>query len=474
MAATLLLRQGRARALKTLLLAARVSRGLSSTVSLSAESGKSERGPNSKKQSPPKNVVEPKERGKLLATQTAAELSKNLPSPSSYPSVVNKGKMVASPSPDDSMVFTNEGLPKFLSRKTLVEFPQKVSSPLGKQGSDSEADREGQEVRDDSSSSSSSSSSSDSESDEEGDIPEADPRVVSKGKGGFPKLDASRSSENRAPQVVMSAKEKTWLQKPHMGLACPENHHQPKKKGTTIKTLEDRKDATPKTTIPKSQVDECLKQNVKEKQLQKILRSEEIDEERQRPFEVKGILPNHTKPGLSAQRGGSPVPTLLAEETRAGGQPQATPPGAGEGQLEKQVPEPNWKVASPLFQKENLGKQVVEGHMKATEEILEDQVPVRNLETVPVENEDIFDEKTAVLRLEEKGEGGEDSATHVEDPDCTQEATPTLAPAEPYDTTTYKNLQHHDYTMFTFLDLNLDLSKFRLPQPSTGRESPRH
>ncbi|XP_008561412.1 PREDICTED: NADH dehydrogenase [ubiquinone] flavoprotein 3, mitochondrial isoform X2 [Galeopterus variegatus] len=55
-----------------------------------------------------------------------------------------------------------------------------------------------------------------------------------------------------------------------------------------------------------------------------------------------------------------------------------------------------------------------------------------------------------------------------------KKAAPTLAPAEPSDTTTYKNLQHHDYTMFTFLDLNLDLSKFRLPQPSTGRESPRH
>ncbi|EDL97016.1 NADH dehydrogenase (ubiquinone) flavoprotein 3-like, isoform CRA_b [Rattus norvegicus] len=50
---------------------------------------------------------------------------------------------------------------------------------------------------------------------------------------------------------------------------------------------------------------------------------------------------------------------------------------------------------------------------------------------------------------------------------------PTLVP-ESSDTTTYKNLQHHEYNAFTFLDLNLDLSKFRLPQPSSGRESPRH
>ncbi|XP_032770081.1 NADH dehydrogenase [ubiquinone] flavoprotein 3, mitochondrial-like [Rattus rattus] len=38
---------------------------------------------------------------------------------------------------------------------------------------------------------------------------------------------------------------------------------------------------------------------------------------------------------------------------------------------------------------------------------------------------------------------------------------PTLAP-EPADTTTYKSLQHHDHN--TFLDLSLDLSKFRLPR----------
>ncbi|XP_075396654.1 NADH dehydrogenase [ubiquinone] flavoprotein 3, mitochondrial-like [Tenrec ecaudatus] len=47
-------------------------------------------------------------------------------------------------------------------------------------------------------------------------------------------------------------------------------------------------------------------------------------------------------------------------------------------------------------------------------------------------------------------------------------------PAEPFDNTTYKNRQHHDYNEYTFLDLNLDLSKFRMPQPSSGRESPRH
>lgn len=60
-------------------------------------------------------------------------------------------------------------------------------------------------------------------------------------------------------------------------------------------------------------------------------------------------------------------------------------------------------------------------------------------------------------------------------PCCVFPAEPvSAAPTEPFDNTTYKNLQHHDYSTYTFLDLNLDLSKFRMPQPSSGRESPRH
>lgn len=47
---------------------------------------------------------------------------------------MNHGKTVASPnpSPNDSMLFTDERLPEFLSRKTLIEFPQKVLPLLRK------------------------------------------------------------------------------------------------------------------------------------------------------------------------------------------------------------------------------------------------------------------------------------------------------------------------------------------------------
>uniref|UniRef100_A0A8C1Y9U6 NADH:ubiquinone oxidoreductase subunit V3 n=1 Tax=Cyprinus carpio TaxID=7962 RepID=A0A8C1Y9U6_CYPCA len=55
-----------------------------------------------------------------------------------------------------------------------------------------------------------------------------------------------------------------------------------------------------------------------------------------------------------------------------------------------------------------------------------------------------------------------------------EEKAPEKAPEpepepEPFDNTTYKNLQHHQYNMFTFSDMDVELSKYRLPQPSAGR-----
>ncbi|CAN9498041.1 unnamed protein product [Ophioblennius macclurei] len=47
-------------------------------------------------------------------------------------------------------------------------------------------------------------------------------------------------------------------------------------------------------------------------------------------------------------------------------------------------------------------------------------------------------------------------------------------PEEPFDNSTYKNYQHHTYNPYTFADLDLEMAKFRLPQPSSGRPSPRH
>ncbi|NXP39559.1 NDUV3 dehydrogenase, partial [Leiothrix lutea] len=52
---------------------------------------------------------------------------------------------------------------------------------------------------------------------------------------------------------------------------------------------------------------------------------------------------------------------------------------------------------------------------------------------------------------------------------------PTAQPApEEFDNSTYKNLQHHEYHTFTFHDYIAVLAKYRQPQPSSGRPSPRH
>uniref|UniRef100_A0A668T6N8 NADH dehydrogenase [ubiquinone] flavoprotein 3, mitochondrial n=1 Tax=Oreochromis aureus TaxID=47969 RepID=A0A668T6N8_OREAU len=53
-------------------------------------------------------------------------------------------------------------------------------------------------------------------------------------------------------------------------------------------------------------------------------------------------------------------------------------------------------------------------------------------------------------------------------------AAAPLEPEEPFDNSTYKNYQHHSYNPYTFADLDLQMAKFRLPQPSSGKPSPRH
>ncbi|XP_074760386.1 NADH dehydrogenase [ubiquinone] flavoprotein 3, mitochondrial isoform X3 [Athene noctua] len=88
-----------------------------------------------------------------------------------------------------------------------------------------------------------------------------------------------------------------------------------------------------------------------------------------------------------------------------------------------------------------------------------------------------------VLRLEAQGLRGAVPSAAL----CTRPAgsgTPptskmlTTAAAEPppeeFDNSTYKNLQHHEYNIYTFVDSVAALSKFRQPQPSSGRPSPRH
>lgn len=42
-------------------------------------------------------------------------------------------------------------------------------------------------------------------------------------------------------------------------------------------------------------------------------------------------------------------------------------------------------------------------------------------------------------------------------------------PEEPLDISTYKNYQHHSYHPFTFADMDVEMAKYRLPQPTASR-----
>ncbi|XP_077072854.1 uncharacterized protein ndufv3 isoform X2 [Siphateles boraxobius] len=55
----------------------------------------------------------------------------------------------------------------------------------------------------------------------------------------------------------------------------------------------------------------------------------------------------------------------------------------------------------------------------------------------------------------------------VETPE--EQAAEKAPEPEPFDNTTYKNLQHHQYDAYTFADLDVEMSKHRLPQPSATR-----
>lgn len=377
-------------------------------------------------------MVGAEERGKPLATHTAAALAKSSSPPSSYPSVENTGGAVAGPRPGGSLLLTDEGLPKRLSRKTLVEFPQKVLAPPPRaQGPKSKARQHVQKVTNDSSSSSSS-SSSDSDSDEEEHDSDVAHQVARQGKAGFSKPTASRPFKNGAPKIIVSAKEKGKVQKPHTGDTSQEKSLQPKKKGTVTKPIEDHKKASSKPTASSSRPNEILEQNVKEERQQGKPRRSETGKEHPKPPEAEGILPDHTKARRSAQLTSGPVLTARTQEASAG-QHLAATPLAEARHPEPEVPEPAGKAASPPVRRESLESQP-EGCSEAEESLGDQKLVLKK--TAPVQKKDTFIEKAGPeLEGRFQAEAGEatptDAAPPQEVPGDTQ-GTPCLGSDSPF------------------------------------------
>lgn len=91
----------------------------------------------------------------------------------------------------------------------------------------------------------------------------------------------------------------------------------------------------------------------------------------------------------------------------------------------------------------------------------------------PKQEEEISE--STVLVMGTKEETVQEAGVQAGESSTIDEATAAAQPApEEFDNSTYKNLQHHEYNIYTFVDSLVVLSKFRQPQPSSGRPSPRH
>lgn len=356
----------------------------------------------------------PKERGRPLSTPAAARLPRHAASCGPPSPVPSRGGTVAIPGPDDSSLAADEGVPKVLSRKTLVEFPQKVPSALRERGSDAEALRKGRGAAggsSPSSSSSSSSSSSESESDDEGGSSEVGSPGTRRGGGRAPTPEASRPLENRAPQMSVSAKAKARSPRPHPDLTSAEQPRGAEKPGTPLQPARGRKSAKPDPAAAPQGEEEFVKQSAKGEK-QKMVRANRAGGDSWGSFEVRTGSSDQTRSGVAAQAGGGPAPTLRADQTATREWPRAAP-GARARPLQR-GPGPAGDAASAPLRTADAGPQVPGGGAEAPGETPEGRPPVASAKPAPVQDEGVFREEAAAPRLAAQSEATEDAAAAAE------------------------------------------------------------
>ncbi|KFQ71225.1 hypothetical protein N335_07478 [Phaethon lepturus] len=317
----------------------------------------------------------------------------------------------------------------FMSRKTVVAFPQRIVVSSLEEDDLTTAATEGNLRKElaEEENSSSSSSDSDSSSDSEEENDDDDSEVAIKTKVEFPRRD-SIFSENIAVKASMLAKE-NLSQKSHKEYVAKK---QPRKTETDVSPIK-------QVSFSKTSV------------------SHETSKSKARDPKVK-----------------------------------STPKEAGQQKLvlEQHMVESLTDVAhkSDHLEEKSIGTQVAAIHLKASSVTQEDkkQKLVSRGEEKKVEAQESEAEEVTTPKLEERTfestrlvmgttakeetiqEAGVQAGERI-----TIEAAAEPAP-EDFDNSTYKNLQHHEYNIYTFVDSVAVLSKFRQPQPSSGRPSPRH
>ncbi|XP_044858505.1 NADH dehydrogenase [ubiquinone] flavoprotein 3, mitochondrial isoform X4 [Mauremys mutica] len=410
---------------RTLQLEAWGLRSLSPSLSLCTKSEGS-------KKSQEKNVVAPQESTKLLATKTTVEFPKKL-FPSSHPPSANKVeiKIITSASNDEALKLTDEEVRKFLSRKTLVAFPERVtlSSLEGKASITRRGGLSKKLAEEESSSSSESDSSSDS--DEEDSASE----ISTKTRVEFPRRDPF-FFENRTVKVMTLAEES--LSEKGDEEYIPKKKPRPEFEVPHIKQMESGKTATANSKILKSETREpSVKQSPKGTDLQKSILKTQAKES-QKPTAVR-----------------------LKESRHLAEPPIGAPPAAA--QL-KVPPGPQREVEQKLT--------LLKWEETKTREVQETEIKEK---ASPKLQEEFLKETPFMVNTTTEEEIIQEAGAQTEEQGTTQETKTAAASAqEEFDNSTYKNLQHHEYNMYTFVDFDVELSQFRQPQPSSGRLSPRH
>ncbi|NXJ78047.1 NDUV3 dehydrogenase, partial [Trogon melanurus] len=317
----------------------------------------------------------------------------------------------------------------FMSRKTVVTFPQRVvfSSPeeenLTTPATEGGLRKELVEEETSSSSSSDSGSSSDSEEESEND----DSEVATKTKPNFPR----QNSVNIAVKASMLAKENLSrkAQKEYVGKKKPrktETDVSPIKQVAFSKPAVSHETSKSKARNPK------VKSTPKEADGQKVVLEPRVIESR----DLSDVT--HKSDYLEERSIGTQVAAIQ-------------PRGSSVTQEDK---------------KQKLVSRGEEKKVKGTQE------PEAEKVTPPKLVEETSERTVLVMETTAKEETIQEAGVQAGE-SSTIEAAPGPAPEE-FDNSTYKNLQHHEYNIYTFVDSVVVLSKFRQPQPSSGRPSPRH
>ncbi|KAJ7320608.1 hypothetical protein JRQ81_020119 [Phrynocephalus forsythii] len=338
------------------------------------------------------------------------------PSGSKKDSKKNEGEIITNTKADATAKLADEELRKFLARKTLITFPQRVTlSSLEEQPvSSSKRGLTKTLAEDDSSTSSSSDSDSSSDSEEEDDSFKESVKT----KVAFPRRDHIFTEDQTTKINIMSRND--VVQEQDKGKKSEKLPYIAQIRPTSIKQkLLHETSADDKLLKPDS-IKHATDLKLKERHLQssefgtKIVKSEQHREVSHTQVEAASSTLSKTQT-VSQQNVVQNLTLLKMEED----------------------------MAKEVQKTEELQEQVLNGRMPMVDPTGKEEMVV------------------------EAGVQAEQSTIQETKP-------PVDTVQETNDISTYKNLQHHEYTPYTFVDYDVLLSKMRLPQPSSGRLSPRH